>query len=142
MLPSSTDLHSPSPPTHPPQVLLCACAAVVTSNPLLLATKEKAKVRVAALETNEAAATPADTKLLELNEKEIEIPTVRLLAHAPAVMPLTMPMPLTYHAILRKKRALVRTVGLATDIAAETPASTALLRPVVSVAVPKMVFMI
>ena len=53
-------------------------------------------------------------------------------------------MPWMYSPLLRKKRALVRTVhGLAT-VAADTPASTALLKPVVShhLAAPRMVYMI
>ncbi|KAF0296528.1 hypothetical protein FJT64_000560 [Amphibalanus amphitrite] len=114
--------------------LLCACVAVAAGSPLLVGVQEKAKVRIATLDPVEAD-TPANTKLLVENEKEMEIPATRVLTYSA----------LPYAHVFRKKRALVRQMHGLGMVAADTPASTALLQPIVSehsMVVPKMVYMI
>ena len=97
----------------------------------------KAKLRVATLDEVEAD-TPADTKLLKKTEKEIAVPAARVYS-APIFHPYTL---------LRKKRALVakvRTVHGLAEVKADTPASTGLLKHIVTehnIAVPQMVYMI
>jgi len=92
--------------------------AVRKKRALLFSNVGKAKVRMASLDPVEAE-TPADTKLLKINEKEVEVPTMRVLTYA------------NFHPMfrmLRKKRDVAKLKMVSLADGSRTPASTALLK--------------
>ena len=106
--------------------------ALAAGAPQVLIKAANPKLRVASLDPMEAD-TPANTKLLKMTEKEVELnPVISYSALAHPVY------------FLRKKRDLnlanLATVHGVATVAAETPASTGLMAPFITA--PRMVYMI